>query len=86
MYEVILGRRAQKDLVKFEDALCQRVLKALATLADNPRPADSIKLKRGEGGYRVRVGDYRVTNDIDDMSCTVVVLAVRHRSEVYKRL
>ena len=34
------------------------------------------------GSYRFRVGDYRITFDVEEE--TIVVLAVGHRREIYK--
>ena len=34
------------------------------------------------GSYRFRIGDYRVTFDVEDE--TIVVLAVGHRRDIYK--
>ena len=37
------------------------------------------------GAWRMRVGDYRVIYDVDDAQQLVVILAVLHRREVYRR-
>ena len=37
------------------------------------------------GAWRIRVGDYRVVYDVDDAQQLVVILAVLHRREVYRR-
>ena len=45
-----------------------------------------MKLLAGVTGvYRLRVGDYRVLYEIHDAELLVLVLAVGHRREVYRR-
>lgn len=39
-------------------------------------------INHGMGSFRFRVGDYRITFDVEDE--TIVVLAVGHRREIYK--
>jgi mRNA interferase RelE/StbE len=34
--------------------------------------------------YRIRSGDYRIVYDVDDATMVVTVLAVGHRSEIYR--
>ena len=51
-------------------------------MADNPRPPGVKKLSGG--GYRVRVGTYRVVYDVDDKAMTVTVFRVKHRKDVYR--
>jgi mRNA interferase RelE/StbE len=39
----------------------------------------------GQGNlWRIRVGDYRVIYEIDDVRQTVDVSAIRHRSDAYR--
>lgn len=42
------------------------------------------KLEKGEGELRVRVGDYRIVYEIKDKRLIVLVLAIGHRSAVYR--
>jgi mRNA interferase RelE/StbE len=61
----------------------QRVSKKILSLENNPRPRGSHKLRAG-GGYRIRVGDYRVLYDVDDSAKKVTIYAVGHRRDVYR--
>jgi mRNA interferase RelE/StbE len=36
--------------------------------------------------YRIRIGDYRVVDDVDDEASAVTVLRIRHRRDVYRGL
>ena len=42
------------------------------------------KLAGLENDWRIRVGDYRVIYDIEDVSRTIRVNRIRHRREVYR--
>jgi len=53
---------------------------AIANLAENSRPTGCRKLA-GRGGWRIRVGSYRIIYEIDDPAS---VLDVGHRREVYR--
>ncbi|PYK21760.1 MAG: hypothetical protein DME59_20885 [Verrucomicrobia bacterium] len=35
--------------------------------------------------YRIRVGNYRIVYQVNDPNLTVLVLAIAHRSEIYRR-
>lgn len=62
----------------------QRIVKRIAALASEPRPAGCEKLAGAEGRYRVRQGRYRVVYAVDDASRTVEVVKVGHRREIYR--
>ena len=60
---------------------------ALST-SENPRPSGSRKLG-GVELHRIRVGEYRAVYEVYDdahLVVVVVVVAVGHRSRVYRRL
>ena len=54
-------------------------------LARQPCPAGAKKLVGGRGEWRVRTGDYRIIYEIDDGVLLVLVLAVGHRRDIYRR-
>lgn len=82
-YEVILPKSVQKQLDRLPAEIADRVLDRLASLENNPRPADVKKLK-GRPAWRIRVGDYRAIYEINDRSHQVVIVTVAHRREVYR--
>ncbi len=71
-FEVLILRRAQKELANLPKANYQRIRDTIAALASNPRPAGRKKLT-GREGWRVRTGDYRIIYEIDDSKQRVVV-------------
>ena len=82
-YSVELTSAAAKQVRKLDAPARARVLRALAGLADEPRPSGVKKLVGTDNAWRIRVGDYRVIYEIDDGSVVVVVFRVAHRRDVY---
>ena len=84
MYKVEVNRSAFKSLEKIPEPYYSNIKAAILALADNPRPMGSISLK-GQSGYRLRVGVYRIIYEIFDSILVVEVINVAHRKEVYKK-
>ena len=76
-------KRAQRELAQLPAGTYERVRNAIRALSQDPRPPGCLKLS-GREGWRIRVGNYRVIYDIDDMQQTVTVLHVGHRRDVYR--
>ena len=85
-YRVSFKASADKSLDKLPKAVRARAIEKAVALADNPRPAGSVKLAGGGGLWRVRIGDYRMVYLIDDAAQTVDIRIVAHRREVYRGL
>lgn len=81
-YQIAISRSAIKELETLPSTVIERVRERIRSLATDPRPSGSRKL-RGRGGWRVRVGDYRILYEIDDAEHVVDVGAIRHRSSAY---
>ncbi|MEW6676171.1 MAG: type II toxin-antitoxin system RelE/ParE family toxin [Nitrospirota bacterium] len=62
-----------------------RILDAIKSLAENPFPIQSRKMKGSESSYRLRVGDYRVIYQVNTENKVVTIYHVRHRKDAYKR-
>lgn len=84
MYEVLIERRVERELRRLPRAVFRRIVRAMAGLAENPRPSGCRKLAGTENDWRIRVGDYRVVYEIVDAEKAVRVMYVRHRRDVYK--
>ncbi|MBA3474457.1 MAG: type II toxin-antitoxin system RelE/ParE family toxin [Rubrobacter sp.] len=83
-YAVAINRSAERELKSLAPDIARRVGNRLQALAENPRPAQSKRLK-GSPNFRLRVGDYRVVYSVDDAEEKVTIIAVGHRREVYRR-
>jgi len=82
-YAVFILRRAQKELDGLPAEAYDWTKEAIWNLRQEPRPTGCQKLT-GREGWRIRVGDYRVIYEIDDVQRTVTVLHVGHRRDVYR--
>jgi mRNA interferase RelE/StbE len=82
-YQIAFERTAEKELLALPGAVRERILKALRKLAPDPFAAAGVKALKG-GGYRLRVGDYRVLYTVEAEVLLVLVIKVGHRREVYR--
>lgn len=82
-YTVRLKPRAERELDRVPIAVARRIWQKLLSLEREPRPRGTAKLE-GVEGYRIRVGDYRITYLVDDDERVVDVARIAHRREVYR--
>lgn len=76
---------AVRQLRKLDPPARRRVQAAVELLAQEPRPPGATKLVGGDGAWRVRTGDYRIIYELNDGVLLVLVLAIGHRRDVYRR-
>jgi mRNA interferase RelE/StbE len=84
-YQIELTASAARSFRKLDRAAQVRVAHAIDTLASDPRPKGVVKLSSEEDLYRIRSGDYRIIYSIADDILIVLVVAIGHRREVYRR-
>ena len=84
MYEVLLSARAERDLRRLSADLFHRIIEEAKALSTTPRPQGCRKLIGSDRDHRIRVGDYRVIYEVDDMTRTVTIMRIRHRREAYR--
>ena len=83
-YQVEFSNSARKQFRKLPSDIQKRIQAKINELAIEPRPNGVKKLQSDDNFYRIRVGDYRVVYEIKDDILLVIVMRVKHRSEVYK--
>lgn len=83
MHEVRIGRSAVKELEALPDQIIDRVAAKVDSLSTQPRPTGCKKLRGGDDLWRVRVGDYRIIDAIDDTQLIVEIRVIRHRKDAY---
>ncbi len=84
-YSVELTPSAARRLKKLDPPARARIHGAIELLRDDPRPPAATQLVGGSGEWRVRTGGYRIVYDIDDDVVRILVLAIGHRKDVYRR-
>jgi mRNA interferase RelE/StbE len=72
LFEIDLKGSVERDLKRIDRQYISKLLDAIESLAKNPFPVQSKKLKDSESCYRLRIGDYRV------------IYHARHRKDAYK--
>jgi len=83
-YRILIETVARRELRHLQHhQLYARIEATIDSLADDPRPPGCKKLTLDQG-WRVRVGDYRIIYDIDDVVRIVSVERVVHRRDVYE--
>ncbi len=84
-YSVVFRKSVARDLRPIPKRDVRRILAAIDSLCEDPRPADSERLS-GQERYRLRQGVYRIVYEIEDEKVSVVVVKIGHRKDVYRRL
>lgn len=84
-YRVEVAPAAARQLRKLDNSARRRVQTAIELLADDPRPPAATKFVSGAGEWRVRTGDYRIVYEIHDDVLLVLVVALGHRRDIYRR-
>ena len=79
-YSVLLHPKANAFLGSVESDLIGRIRGKLLELASNPRKGTRL---RHSDFWRLRIGDYRATYEIDNERMQVVVLFIGHGKDVY---
>ena len=77
-------KSAEKELERLPIHAIKRISKAIDALTENPRPAGSKKLEgQKESLWRIRVGDYRVIYQIEEVIKIVEIRRIGHRKDIY---
>lgn len=66
LFKIDPKRSLEHDLKRIDRQYIPRIFDAIESLAENPFPFQSRKMKGSESSYRLRVGDYRVIYQVDN--------------------
>lgn len=81
-YELVYTKNAFRDIKKLDRVAKRKLVKALEQLRENPRRLSKRLTLKKLGGYRYRVGNYRVIFDIEGKK--IIVHRVGHRKDIYR--
>ncbi len=84
-FKLILKDSVNKDIRKLPKFLIPKVATACENLAQDPFPAQSLKLIDSQKSYRIRVGDYRIIYQVDLKNRIILIEYISHRKDVYKK-
>lgn len=85
-YQVRVSEEAREQRRSLAPGPKRAVREALREMENDPYGPDTIRLRRPEIRYRVRVGDYRIVFRPGPGEQEVVVTRIGHRSWVYEGL
>jgi mRNA interferase RelE/StbE len=80
--QLVLARRARRDLLALPWPLIEAIEDALGMLEREPIAGHALR-GRLRGLYSLRVGSYRILYQLTEGGRTVRVAAIRHRSAAY---
>lgn len=84
-YQVHIFSEPRKTLKKLDRTLSGRIVKRLEELARNPFDLRlSKQMETNPDSRYTRVGDWRITYQVEEETRTVNITAVRPRSRAYK--
>lgn len=87
VWKIEFDSAALKDLKRLDQTAQRRIVRYLReriAIEENPRRLGKALHGDKSGLWRYCVGDYRLLCRIEDKILTVLVIAVGHRSGVYK--
>ena len=86
-WRIDIARTATKQITKLDHQAQKSILNFMRERlapADNPRQWGRALQGERRGLWRYRVGDYRLTCDIQDEKITIWVLELGHWKDVYR--
>ena len=84
-WQLVVAGPAARDLERLPEKAAAAVVESFQAIVDNPGRVGKPLRFELEGLWSARRGPYRVIYRIDEGEYSVVVLAVRHRADVYRR-
>lgn len=81
-YRIEITRNAEKHMRNLNESVRRRIRSRINALRDDPYK-NATKLT-SLPGFRQRVGDYRITFEIQEAERIVTVTGVFHRREAYR--
>jgi len=86
-YEILIHPRVAKAIKDLPKAHKVRLSEFIDALRENPVPFKKFDLKKLKGQkdrYRIRLGDFRLTYQVDKKEKLVMLLKLERRGSAYK--
>lgn len=82
MYQLTFEKRALEDFNKLEKQIKERIWNKLQLCKEAPfRFLEHLEEIQG---FKLRVGDYRIIIDIDNLNKILKILKIGHRKNIYE--
>jgi mRNA interferase RelE/StbE len=86
VYRIRVLETAVHELARLDKPVGQRIVERIRWLAANQEAIGREALTDDLAGlYKLRVGDYRVLYEILDSEQTIVIHAIGHRRDIYRK-
>ena len=86
MYRIRILAAAARDLARLDKRIARRIVRRMQWLAAN---LEAVRLETLSGDlaglYKLRVGDYRVLYEILREERTILIHAIGHRRDIYRK-
>ncbi len=84
-YKILIQKQANKKLLSLPVKIHHRIVEKIIQLGDNPDDVN-LDLKKiiGSNDFRLRIGDWRIIFNRDDVNKIVNIKIVKPRGDVYK--
>ncbi len=82
VYQLVVTRRAARDIAQLTPEVRERLRAALEKYREEPLARARKMVNSSLGGYRFRIGEYRVVFDLEGDH--LVLLRVGHRRDIYR--
>ena len=82
-YKLVYTQRVVRDIARLNSDIKKRIGRALLRFVEEPFRFAEKLTDKDLGGYRFRIGDYRVIFDI--IGDEIVILRVGHRKDIYRK-
>lgn len=83
-YQIEWRNSTRREIRRIDRSMIPRILEAVESLANEPRPIGCKKMQGSECAYRIRIGNYRVIYEIFDDKVIIEVIRVGHRRDIYE--
>jgi len=84
-FEVVWAGSALRSLDRLPEKIATACIEFVyGGLSVNPHRASRALRFELEGKYSARRGDFRVIHEIDDVRRVITIIAIDHRSDVYR--
>lgn len=83
-WRLVVAGPAGRDIERLPEKYATAIVDLLPAIAANPRRLGKPLRFEYAGRWAARRGPYRVIYELDEAASTVTVLAVAHRTDVYR--
>ena len=86
MYQLKYRRHARNYLARLPSKIKSRIVDKLHEIKENPDdPNLDVEKLKGDLGYRLRIGQYRIIYTRQKEQLIIEVVKIRPRGDIYKR-